>query len=389
MNTFCINKQVEFGAGALTRVGDLVISLGGKRVLLVVDSFLAQEPLNTHKHIGGFIEKAGLEYITFSDYQGEPNTEHVENALKVLKENNCDSIVAVGGGSGLDLAKAVAVIGKNEGIAWEDIARMQLLERLPLIAIPTTSGTGSEATKVMVITNSKTNIKMNPGHPNIIPDVAILDPELSVSLPPSFTGFTGMDALTHAMEAYVSTNASSFSDFYAYEAMKIVSKALPVAFENGSDLKAREEMAIASYYAGAAFSNASTNLAHAGGRPLGAHFHIPHGLGVSLLLPFVVEFGLEVAEERYAQVALALGADPHLSQRELAKEVVNIVDKYNEQFGIWEAGKKYIPDVNVLLEKTPAIVKDALSGNGILTNPKVPNEADVSLVFKKLADKLK
>ncbi|SMB92454.1 1,3-propanediol dehydrogenase [Desulfonispora thiosulfatigenes DSM 11270] len=388
MSTFCINKQVEFGAGALKRIGELIISYGGTKVLLIVDSFLAKEPLNTHKYIGGFIEESGLKYVTFSDYQGEPSTGHVKNALAVLKENNCDCIVAVGGGSGIDLAKAVAVFAKNESIAWEEIASRQCLERVPLIAISTTSGTGSEATKVMVITNSDTNIKMNPGHPNIIPDVAILDPELTVSLPPNFTAFTGMDALTHAMEAYVSTRASSFSDFYAYESMKIVSKALPLAFANGADIKAREQMAIASYYAGIAFSNASTNLAHAGGRPLGAHFHIPHGLGVALLLPFVIEFGLEVAEERYAKVAIALGADPNLSQQELAKEVVKIVDNYNEKFGIWEAGRKYIPDIKVLLEKTPLIVSDALSGNGILTNPKVPNEEDVTLVFKKLADKL-
>ena len=180
----------------------------------------------------------------------------------------------------------------------------------------------------------------------MIPDIAVLDPKLTLTLPGFLTAHTGMDALAHAMEAYVSNKANNMTDLFACEAMKIVGRFLPCAVNNGQNEEARGKMALASYYAGVAFSNSSTNLAHAGGRALGAFFHIPHGLSVALLLPFVMEFGLETAEEKYAQVAIALGADPHASQEQLARQAVDIVNRFNLEFSIWTAASKnYIVDL--------------------------------------------
>jgi alcohol dehydrogenase class IV len=158
--------------------------------------------------------------------------------------------------------------------------------------------------------------------------------------------------------------------------------------ENGADKALRSNMALASYYAGIAFSNASTNLAHAGGRALGAQFHVPHGLSVALLLPFVMEFGLEVAEERYARVAVALGAEPQALRQTLARQAVAIVDGYNDKFGIWTEAKRFITDLAAFRKAIPEMTAKALAGNGILTNPKVPTESDINAVFEKLAAKL-
>ncbi|HEY9577476.1 MAG TPA: iron-containing alcohol dehydrogenase, partial [Pseudobacillus sp.] len=219
------------------------------------------------------------------------------------------------------------------------------------------------------------------------PDAAVLDPELTFSLPPSFTAYTGLDALTHAIEGYVSTRASQMTDLFALEAVHQIGLALPKACEDGKDSDSRREMILASCYAGLAFSNASTNLAHAAGRPLGAQFHIPHGLSVALLLPFVMRLGLDSCKERYANIALALGADSSLTTEQLAQQSIEIVESYNERFGIWEDAHKYI-EPEQLITAIPSLVADALSGNGIATNRKVPSEQDIEFIYRGLAGKV-
>ncbi|MCL4441225.1 MAG: iron-containing alcohol dehydrogenase [Firmicutes bacterium] len=387
---------METGFGILSRLGELVISCGGSRVFVVMDAFLARAPLNLHEKIEGIFKEAGMEFSLFSGYTGEPTTAHVNAALEVLKESQSDCVVAIGGGSAIDISKAVSLFAVNPKMKWADIAKQPRLKRFPLLAVPTTAGTGSEATQIMVITNTETNIKMNPGHPNLIPDLALLDPEMALSLPRNFTAFTGLDALAHAMEAYVSTRATVMTDLFAVESMRIIGTALPLAVEDGLNKDARRGMLLASCYAGIAFSNASTNLAHAAGRAMGAKYHIPHGLSIALLLPFVMLFGLDAAEERYANVAIALGANPGVGQRELAGAAVRIVEGYNDQFGIWNAAKNYIKDIQDFIKIIPAMVDDAMSGlktnptgnNGIVTNRKVPTPQNVAKVFELLAEKL-
>ncbi|HZK53321.1 MAG TPA: iron-containing alcohol dehydrogenase [Desulfosporosinus sp.] len=389
MMTFCSPKHLEVGFNSFNRIGELVKSIGGNNVLVVMDVFLASPHIGLDNKVKAILSKAGLSVTIYSGITSEPNSDNVEEGLQAAKTSGCDCVVALGGGSSIDVAKAVAALAANPNLVFSDIPMQAHLERLPLIAIPTTSGTGSEATKVSVITNVRTGIKENPGHPSLIPDIAVLDPQLLITLPPSLSAFTGMDALTHAMEAFVSNKANSMSDLFAYEAMKIVGQSLPKVFKDGEDWEERRKMAMASYFAGIAFSNASTNLAHAGGRALGAYFHIPHGLGVALLLPFVMEFGLVVAEGRYARVAVALGADAQLSQSELAKKAVDIVNGFNDSFGIWDEAKyKFIIDVEAYRKAIPKMISNALAGNGILTNPKIPSKQDVTMIFEKLALKL-
>ncbi|MDQ7095260.1 iron-containing alcohol dehydrogenase [Desulfosporosinus sp. PR] len=390
MMTFCGPKRLEVGFNSFSRIGELVKAIGGNKVLVVMDAFLNSPQIGLGKKVSDILSEAGIPMAIYSGIANEPNSDNITEGLDAAKESECDCIVAIGGGSSIDAAKAVAALAAKPDMIFSEIPKQARLGRLPLIAIPTTSGTGSEATRVSVINNSKTGIKENPGHPELVPDIVILDPQLVMTLPPSLTAFTGMDALTHAMEAFVSNKANSMTDLYAYKAMEMIGQALPKVFANGKNEEERQKMAIASYYAGLAFSNASTNLAHAGGRALGAYFHIPHGLSVALLLPFVMEFGLEVAEERYARVAVALGADPKLSQRELARQAIDIVNSYNDAFGIWdEAKNKFITDLEAYRKAIPEMVSNALAGNGILTNPRIPTEEDVTMVFEKLAAKIK
>ncbi|KJS86607.1 MAG: alcohol dehydrogenase [Peptococcaceae bacterium BICA1-8] len=396
MATLCIPGRLETGAGSLNKLASLVATQGASKVLIVMDSFLAREPLNVARKVGDILKEGNIEFGLFSEFAGEPTTIDVDNAVQKAKEVNAQCIVAVGGGSALDIAKAVSVFSINPDIKWNEIVQKDYLRCIPIIAIPTTAGTGSEATKIMVITNTETNSKMNPGHPELTPKVAILDPELSVSLPQNFTAFTGMDALCHAMEGYVSIRATNLTDFYALESIKICGEALSLVYENGADIDARQKMLLASYYAGVAFSNASTNLAHAAGRALGAKFHIPHGLSVTVLLPFVMSFGLEAAQERYANVAVALGADNSLEEGKLAKEAVRIIEEYNDKFMIWDAAKKYITNTDEFRSSIPALVEDAMMGvklnpkgnNGIITNRKIPTEDDVKVIFEQLADRV-
>ena len=387
MPSLFLPKQIHLEFGGISELANIVEETGEKKVLVVMDAFLAQEPINLNMKVKRILEEQNISVAFFSDFRGEPNTVHLNKALNKLNEAQASCIIAIGGGSAIDLAKAIAVFGKNPNLDWDEIVGRKRLARLPLIAIPTTAGTGSEVTKVMVITNTETNIKMNPGHPSLIPDIAILDPELTMSLPQNFTVYTGIDALAHAMEAYVSTRSSVLSDHYALEAIKMAGDALPKVYKDGNDREARKNMLLASCYAGVAFSNASTNLAHATARPLGARFHIPHGLSVALLLPFVIEFGLEIAEDRYSKVSLALGGQERGDNSILAKQTLEIVDSYNEQFNVWKDGLSYI-ELENLKESIPILVEDSLSGNGITTNPKLPSYKDVQKIFESLYHKL-
>lgn len=387
MSKLELPRRICIENGSLNRLDEFVIASGGSKAFIVMDSFLASSPLNLDDKVKEVLRNSNLDSVIFSQYSGEPTTEQVKVALEVLGGFKADCVIGIGGGSALDLAKAVSLFGMNPDLKWSDIANKSHLNRLPLLAVPTTAGTGSEATKVMVITNVETNVKMNPGHADLIPDAAILDPELTLSLPRNFTAYTGMDALAHAMEAYVSNRATGMTDLFALESIRMIGTALQRICEDGKDKEARERMILASCFAGISFSNASTNLAHAAGRPLGAHFHIPHGLSIALLLPFVMRFGLEVAEQRYANIAIALGTDSTLEPKKLAEISLKIIEGYNDKFDIWNDGRKYI-DVQKLREAIPALVEDALSGNGISTNLKIPDHQDVAAIYEMLAEKL-
>ncbi|MDY0393464.1 iron-containing alcohol dehydrogenase [Virgibacillus halophilus] len=388
MATLSLPNQIEVGVGSINQLGKAILKCGATKPLIVMDAFLAGAPLNLHKKVHEVLQQDGLDYTLFTEFSGEPTLAHVQDAVKALDTAGADSVVAIGGGSAIDISKSVSLFGLNPMMDWNVIAQQAHLNRLPLIAIPTTAGTGSEATGIMVVSNPESGIKMNPGHPDLIPDAAILDPELTVSLPKHFTAFTGLDALTHAIEAYVSTRSSILTDGYALKSIQMIGEALPKVYEDGSNLEERQKMLLASCYAGTAFFNASTNLVHAAGRALGNRFHIPHGLSVAVLLPAVMKFGLEAAKDQYRDVAVALGDNPEKSTDELAESSIKIVEKFNEKFGIWNELRKFIQDIEAFRGAIPILVKDALSGNGIKTNRKLPSFQDIENVYMSLCEKI-
>ena len=311
--------------------------------------------------------------------KGEPTTTMLQEALHQLTSEQCDGVIAIGGGSVMDLAKALAVLAKMPELTLSEIATTKRIERFPLVVLPTTAGTGSEATKVTVIIDEQQGIKLNPGHPALIPDVVILDPLLTVNLPASVTAFTGLDALTHAIEAFVSTNATSLSDFYALQAVKLLTANIEVVYEKPHNLAAREAMLLGSFYAGIAFSNASTNLAHATGRALGTKFHLPHGQSVALMHPFVVEYSMESCRERYDQIAAQIGL-------EQGQQLVPYLQQLNDKFGVWQSAESIVDQLTS--ETIEDMTKSALSGNGILTNRQVPTAQQIEQLFIQLRKRL-
>ncbi|UYZ23871.1 iron-containing alcohol dehydrogenase family protein [Mesobacillus jeotgali] len=386
VHEFHLPGSLYHGAGSLEKLADAAAGLGAHHLFVVISSSVLREPLNLNARLKSILVKADLSITIYSGLKGEPTTEHVKEAVNCCMESQADCIVAIGGGSAIDLAKAVSVFAVIPDIQYKEIPSLKIMKRLPLIAVPTTAGTGSEATKVMVITDVESGTKMNPGHPGLIPDIAILDPELTETLPESYTAYTGMDALAHALEAYVSTRATEMSDYFAVKAISLISKALPISFKQGSNLEARENMLLGSCFAGIAFSNSSTNLAHAAGRALGARFHMTHGLSVALLLPFVIEYGLKASQEKYARIGNILNPEAFGSEGEMAQEVLKMVVNLNNLFHIWEAGAAYINQTRE--GEIPLLVDDALAGNGILTNQVVPGHDDIKKIYQKLFDKI-
>ena len=342
---------------------------------------------DTKKHLL-MLEKKHIPFVYYICEKGEPTFNQVKKAAHAATSEKCDGIIAIGGGSVIDLAKAVSVFSINSTHTLLTIHQETAINRLPIIAIPTTAGSGSEATKVMVITDDETGIKHNPSHPSFVPDAAILDSYWIKSLPPEISAYTGLDALTHAMEAYVSTKATPSTDYYALQAIKKITTALPDVYINANDPTAYDDMLLGSFYAGIAFSNSSTNLAHATGRALGAKYKIPHGLSVALLHPFVIEYGIECAEDRYAEMAIAIGYNSRDSNSALAKQMLSLIDQYNHQFQIWKAGEHYLPLSKAIRLHIKELSELSLNGNGIETNRQIPRQKDIETIFSKLLDVL-
>lgn len=385
MSSLFVPSNVESGPGSIERLGELAKKLGITKPLVVIDPNLVNGSSSVGTRVEEILKLNMMEAIVFSNFSGEPTTSHVLEAVQLHDAHKYDGVVAIGGGSSIDIGKAVALSVVEPHLPWSDIYKREKLSRLPLIAIPTTSGTGSEGTKVMVIANSETNVKMNPGHPGLVPDIAVLDPSLTFSMPKSVTIFTGLDALTHAMEAYVSRFAQPMTDLFALDAIRLIHANLPIVVEEPENVQAREAMQIASFLAGIAFSNSSTNLAHAMGRPLGARFHVPHGLSVAITLPYVVRFGASRVAKRYSIIAESLGASKASVS---AEDCIEKLEQFWELFDVWSLARRFIsPDE--LEAAVQTLTTDTLSGNGIESNLRVPTYDDVAMLFNAIVEKLR
>jgi alcohol dehydrogenase len=306
------------GPGSLNQIADEVKRLNGERVMIVTDSNLVKTGIVGR--VEGLLSAAGISVKRFDDVEPDPPYQTASQAAAHTKEMSADLVLAIGGGSALDIGKVAALLATNVD-AVNSYFGVDLAPKpgLPIIAVPTTAGTGSEVTPIAILSDHEDKLKKGIVSPYLFPTAAVLDPELTLGLPAAVTASTGMDALIHAVEAYTSRNAYPVSDMLAIEAMSLIVSNIRTAYANGSDLAARNSMLQGSMLAGMAFANAGVTAVHAFAYPIGAEFHIPHGVANSLMLAPVMEFNMIGNLPKFAQMAEVFGEDVDgLSDREAA-----------------------------------------------------------------------
>lgn len=322
------------GSGSLTDAGKDISKLGFKKALIVTDKILAE--IKLVDKLTEVLENENIEYVIYDQTQPNPTVKNVRDGLELIKGNNCDFIVSFGGGSSHDCAKGIALVAANGGCIedYEGVDRSEK-PQLPLVAVNTTAGTASEMTRFCIITDEERHIKMAIVDKNTTPIMAVNDPLLMMAMPKSLTAATGMDALTHAIEAYVSTIATPITDACALKTVELVSKYLRKAVENGQDQEAREMMAYAEFLGGMAFNNASLGYVHAMAHQLGGFYNLPHGVCNAILLPHVQSYNASVVPERLKDVAKTMGVEvENLSNEEAAQKAIDAIKELSSDVGI-------------------------------------------------------
>ena len=375
-----IPSTLLVGEGTRKEVGKLAAQLGMKRVLLVSDKFL--ESTGLVKEMSEILEASGIKSATFVDIEREPETGNVINGLNVMQSNTCDGIVSIGGGSSLDTAKAISVLATNNGEMSDYMGIGKVPKAgLPHIAIPTTAGTGSEVTRVTIITDPVKNVKMMCLDNAFMPTAAIVDYELTMTLPKNLTSFVGIDALTHAIEAYVSRKANPVSDLFASEAITLIGKNILTVYNNPADKDARSAMMEGATYAGIAFSNASVCAVHGMSRPIGVHFHVAHGLSNAMLLPTVTEYSIAMGMSRYAEVARLMGLRGQ-SEKELCEALTAKLHELNRQMEI-PTPAAYGIDREKYMSVRESMADAAIASGSPGNNPKVFTREEIVDLYTK------
>jgi alcohol dehydrogenase len=377
---FSVPPATLIGPGAIARIGEAIAARGLARVFVVIDAMLDQAGLAE----GMFrsLKRHAIDFVVCRQKPGEPESETVEAIAVSLAEAKCDGVVAFGGGSTLDAVKGAVVLAANPG--WNVRRMADALEaspngqapaarrRLPFIAVPTTAGTGSEATKVTVIIDSGERVKHLIVHPDMIPDLAVIDACLTLRVPPRFTAATGIDALSHAIEAYVATRATPLTQALAYRAMTLIGEALPVAVGQGSDVEARESMMLAAYMAGIAFSNAGLGLSHAMAHQIGPAYGIPHGVANAILLPSVMRFNQLVCKRAFAEIGHALSGRL-LEPQEAIDHVRGLITEIGLPANLRDAGGKAADFAD--------FARAALEDASIETNPRTASFEQIVEIY--------
>ena len=377
-DSFFIPCVTLIGPGCARETGPRAKALGAKKALIVTDAGLHKMGVSTL--IEGYLHEAGLQAVIFAGAEPNPTDLNVHDGVKVYQDNGCDFIVSLGGGSSHDCAKGIGLVTAGGGHIrdYEGIDKSSV-PMTPLIAINTTAGTASEMTRFCIITNSSTHVKMAIVDWRCTPLIAIDDPRLMVAMPPSLTAATGMDALTHAVEAYVSTAATPITDACAEKAISLIGEFLPKAVANGEDMEARAAMCYAQYLAGMAFNNASLGYVHAMAHQLGGFYNLPHGVCNAVLLPEVCVFNLIACPERYAEIAVALGeTTTGLSTIAAAEAAVAAIRRLARDVGI----PRNLAQLGVKEGDLAVMAGNAKKDACQLTNPRLASHEQVVGMFK-------
>jgi alcohol dehydrogenase class IV len=373
---------IKIGRGAFLEVPSIVLRLNCRRPLIVTDRFIVSQGLPAK--LERQLREMELECGIFSETVPDPTDEVVEAAVRVYKEGRHDCLISIGGGSPIDTAKALGMLVANGGSASDyKVPNPIPKPGPPHIAIPTTAGTGSEVTRFTIITDTARDEKMLISGAFLLPSAAVVDYELTLSMPPRLTADTGTDALTHAIEAYVSRKANTFTDTIALSAMKTIWAELPRAYHEPGNHEAREAMMQAATLAGIAFSNSSVALVHGMSRPIGAHFHIAHGLSNAMLLPAVTAFSVGSATERYADCARALGiTTENDSEIQANSKLVKAIFERNAALEVPSPRSYGIPQKQ-FFDAIPTMANQALASGSPQNNPRVPTASEIADLYRE------
>lgn len=367
------------GADCLKDAGDQVGELGFKKALIVTDKVLGQ--IGIVKKVTDVLDNKNIEYAIYDETKPNPTVKNVNDGLALLKEKECDFVISLGGGSAHDCAKGIALLATNGGEIkdYEGVDKSKK-PQLPMVGINTTAGTGSEMTLFAIITDEERHIKMALVDKHLTPIIAVNDPMLMLAMPKSLTAATGMDALTHAVEAYVSTAATPITDACAEKAIELISNYLVNAVENGEDVEARDMMAYAEYLAGMAFNNASLGYVHAMAHQLGGFYNLPHGVCNAILLPHVQEYNKATSASRLAKIAKIMGGDIEgLTDEQGADLCIDMIKSLSQTIGIPEG----LGVLGVKESDFETLATNALNDACSLTNPRKGNLEEVIAIFKK------
>lgn len=368
------------GVGASERLGQEAKGIGGKRALVVTDQGVTNSGIG--KRIKDLLDKEGIGVDIFDQVMSDPDVANFETCFEMAKKAKYDLIVGLGGGSSMDIASITSVMLTNPGTVY-DYLGINLVKNpgVPTVLIPTTAGTGAEVTPNAILTDTKEKLKKAVVSPYILPRVAIVDPLLTVSMPPSVTSSSGIDALTHAVESYTSNNATVLTDLFAKEAMILIGRSLRTAVANGNNLEARYDMSIGSLYAGISLANAGVTAVHALAYPLGGQFNVAHGIANGLLLPYVMEFNVLGNIPKFAQIAQFLGEKvDHLPLLDQAYQAAKAVKAIYRDLKIPQS----LTELKIVKEAIPTMAKAAVNVTRLMgNNPRTMTVQDVERVYEK------
>lgn len=380
MNRFVLNETSYHGSGAINAIPDEIKGRGLSKILVASDPDLVK--FGVTQKVTDILDKAGIEYKLYSDIKPNPTIENVQSGVEVYKEYGADGIVAIGGGSSMDTAKAIGIIVNNPEFAdvrsLEGVAPTKC-KSVPIIAVPTTAGTAAEVTINYVITDSEKNRKMVCVDVHDIPVVAVVDPDMMSTMPKGLTAATGMDALTHAIEGYITKGAWELSDMFHLKAIEVISRSLRDAVNNTKE--GREGMALGQYIAGMGFSNVGLGIVHSMAHPLGALYDTPHGVANAIILPTVMEYNAPATGYKYKYIAKAMGVDgvEEMSVEEYRKAAIDAVKQLSKDVGI-PADLKEI----VKTEDIPFLAQSAFDDACRPGNPRDTSVEEITELYKSL-----
>ncbi|MEK4538355.1 iron-containing alcohol dehydrogenase [Peribacillus sp. FSL K6-1552] len=373
-------QTIIYGRQSFEKVG-AEAALCGKKALIISDKVMSR--LGCVNQCCQYLHDNGVASAVYLGVDSEPTDQYVEESLELFEKESCDLIISLGGGSCIDTGKAIAVLATNGGYIGEYMGGRKIADKaaIPHIAIPTTAGTGSEATDATVITNTDDDVKMMIKQPNFMPLVAIVDPLLTVSSPPHITAATGVDALSHAVEAYLSKRSHPMTDTMALSAMRLIVENIENAYDDGDNIDAREKMSLGALQAGIAFSNSSVCLVHGMSRPIGALFHVPHGYSNAMLLPAVLEFSKEACMERLADLGRIFKTEyKNLSIERAALVAVESVKALCQKLNIPNLEGWGIEEEKFNLSVSK-MARDAIDSGSPANNPRVPTKKELEELY--------